>query len=113
MEILVPNQVIQKKHCKMEKLIKIVLAVLMFGCLLKMPYGYYQLVRFLALIGFGILAYDAHQKGRKTSMLFYGALAILFQPLFKIALGRSLWNIVNVIIGINLLISLFAYKKRE
>jgi hypothetical protein len=30
-------------------------------------------------------------------------LALLFQPFFKIALGRTLWNIVDVIVGIGLI----------
>ena len=34
------------------KLIKTVLAILFFICLTNMPYGYYQLVRFVALVGF-------------------------------------------------------------
>jgi hypothetical protein len=40
----------------MEKTIKIILAILLFACLLDMPYGFFQLVRFVALVGFGILA---------------------------------------------------------
>jgi hypothetical protein len=36
----------------------------------------------------------------------YVCLAILFQPFFKIALGRALWNIVDVFVGVWLLISL-------
>ena len=96
----------------MEKIIKIGLAVLMFGCLLDMPYGYYQLVRFIALIGFGVLAYQANQQSRQTEMFIYGALALLFQPFFKIALGRELWNIVDVIVGVGLLVSL-AKKNRK
>ena len=74
----------------MDKLIKTILAILFFLCLAKMPYGYYQLVRFLALIGFGILAYQAKQQGKQTEMIIYGALVLLFQPFFKIALGREL-----------------------
>lgn len=76
-----------------------------------MPYGYYQLVRFLALIGFGILAYQANQQGKQTEMIIYGALALLFQPFFKIALGRELWNIVDVIVGIGLLFSVLLKPK--
>lgn len=76
-----------------------------------MPYGYYQLVRFLALIGFGILAYQANQQGKQTEMIIYGALALLFQPFFKIALGRELWNIVAVIVGIGLLFSVLLKPK--
>ena len=87
--------------------IKIGLILLLFLCLAQMPYGYYQFVRFAALIGFGVLAYDANQKGRQTEMVIYGALALLFQPFFKIALGRQLWNIVDVIVGVGLIISLF------
>ncbi|CAI9678700.1 DUF6804 family protein [Elizabethkingia anophelis] len=96
----------------MEKIIKIGLAVLMFGCLLDMPYGYYQLVRFIALISFAVLAYQASQQSRQTEMFIYGALALLFQPFFKIALGRELWNIVDVIVGIGLLVSLAKNNKK-
>ena len=46
----------------MNKAIKIVLAVLFFLCLADMPYGFYQFVRFAGLIGFAILAYQAHKK---------------------------------------------------
>jgi hypothetical protein len=91
----------------MNNVIKIVLAVLFFLCLADMPYGYYQLVRFAGLVGFATLAYQAHEQGRQTEMFIYGGLALLFQPFFKIALGREIWNVVDVIIGIGLLISIF------
>jgi hypothetical protein len=91
----------------MEKIIKIGLAILLFGCLLDLPYGYYQFVRFAALIGFGILAYQANQQEKQTETIVYGVLALLFQPFFKIALGRELWNVVDVIVGIGLLGSVF------
>ncbi|WP_234110766.1 MULTISPECIES: DUF6804 family protein [Chryseobacterium] len=94
----------------MEKLIKLILAILFFLCLLKMPYGYFQLVRFLALTGFGILAFQANQQNKQTEMFVFIALALLFQPFFKIALGREIWNMVDVIVGIGLLISLFTKK---
>ena len=96
----------------MERIIKIVLAILFFICLLNMPYGYYQLVRFIALIGFGILAYQANQEQNQTLLVIFCALALLFQPFFKIALGRELWNIVDVIVGMGLLISIFKGKSK-
>ena len=71
-----------------------------------MPYGFYQLVRFLALVGFAYLAYQANLEGNKTAAFIYVALALLFQPLFKISLGRELWNIVDVVVGVGLLISM-------
>ena len=50
----------------MDKAIKIVLAILLFLCLADMPYGFYQFVSFAGLIGFAILAYQAHEQGRQT-----------------------------------------------
>ena len=94
----------------MEKIIKIALAILFFLCLLDMPYGFYQVVRFVALVGFGILAFQANEKENQTEMIVYGVLALLFQPLFKIALGRELWNIIDVVVGIGLLITVVKDK---
>lgn len=95
----------------MDKIIKIVLAVLFFLCLADMPYGYYQFVRFVGLIGFTILAYQANQQNKQTEMIVYGVLALLFQPFFKIALGRELWNIIDVVVGMGLIISIFLKPK--
>ncbi len=91
----------------MNRIIKIVLAALSFICLADMPYGYFQFVRFTGLIGFALLAYQAHEQGRQTEMIIYAGLALLFQPFFKIALGRQMWNIVDLVVGMGLLISLF------
>lgn len=91
--------------------VKIALAVLFFLCLLDMPYGYFQLVRFTALIGFVILAYKANEQGQKIEAIIYVCLAILFQPLIKISLGRELWNVVDVIVGLALLVSIFIKLK--
>ena len=93
--------------------IKVVLAIIFFLCLADMPYGFYQFVRFAGLIGFAILAYQANQQGRQTDMIIYGGLALLFQPFFKIALGRQMWNIVDVVVGIGLLISIFMKQKES
>jgi len=95
------------------KIIKVVLAILFFLCLADMPYGFYQFVRFAGLIGFAVLAYQANQQARQTEMIIYGVLSLLFQPFFKIALGRQMWNIVDVVVGIGLLISIFMKPKES
>ncbi len=78
-----------------------------------MPYGYYQFVRFAGLVGFAILAYQANQQCRQTEMIIYGGLALLFQPFFRIALGREIWNLVDVVVGIGLLISILMKPKES
>ena len=97
----------------MNNTIKVILAILMFICLADVPYGYFQFVRFAALVGFGILALAASNEDNQTEMFIYGALALLFQPFFKIALGREVWNVVDVIVGAGLLISIFTSKKKD
>lgn len=93
-------------------IIKTALALLLFLCLLDMPYGYYQLVRFITLIGFGILAYQSYRQEKQIEMVVYGVLALLFQPFLKISLGHELWNIVDAVVGIGLIASLFIKKKK-
>ena len=97
----------------MDKIIKINLAILFFLCLGDMPYSYYQFVRFVAMVSFAYLAYAANEQSNKNEMFVYIALALLFQPFIKIALGRTIWNIVDVSVGVGLLLSLTTTKKEE
>jgi hypothetical protein len=94
-------------------LIKIILSILLIICLLEMPYGYYQFVRFAAMVGFTYFAYSASLQKKQNEVFIFIALAILFQPFIKIALGRTIWNIVDVIVGIGLIASLFKSKEKE
>lgn len=91
--------------------IKIILSSLLFICLLDMPYSYFQLVRFVSFIGFIALAYQAYKNDREKEMIIYCILALLFQPFFKVVLGRELWNLVDVVVGTGLIMSLFLKPK--
>ena len=96
----------------MKKIIKIILAVLLLLCLAPMPYGYYELVRFVAMAAFAYLAY-CHFKSKEEGLgILFASLALLFQPFFKIALGRTIWNIVDVIVAIGLIYLVVKDKKR-
>jgi hypothetical protein len=53
----------------------------------------------------------AHQHERPLVMILYGGLTLLFQPFYKIALGREIWNIVDVIVGAGLILSIFYRPK--
>ena len=86
--------------------LKLMLASLLLLCLFDMPYGYYQLVRFVSMAGFAFLAFEANQTNAKNQMLLYIFLALLFQPFIKITLGRELWNIMDVIVALFLLLTL-------
>lgn len=82
----------------------LLLAALLLLCLAPMPYGYYQLVRFVALVAFGAMAYWYYKEKKEMLTVVFGALALLFQPFFKVALGRTMWNVVDVIVAIVLVV---------
>ena len=96
----------------MQTNLKLLLALLLLLCLADMPYGYYQLVRFVACIAFGYFAFGEQKKQTKWS-LFYIALAILFQPFIKISLGRVLWYVVDVVVAIVLIGSIFVSRNQK
>ncbi|WP_300977551.1 DUF6804 family protein [Flavobacterium sp.] len=77
-----------------------------FLCLANIPYGLYQFTRFIAMIRFAYLGCPSNQHTNKNEIFIYIGLTLLFQPLVKIALGRTIWNIVDFIIGVGLLLSL-------
>jgi hypothetical protein len=95
------------------KIVKVTLSILFLVCLLHMPYGYYQMVRFLGFSGFAILAYFSFKQKAGKGVIIYGLLALLFQPFIKIVLGRSIWNMVDVIVAAGLLVSLFAKQPEK
>ena len=73
---------------------KVIIAAALLLCLLPLPYGYYELVRLGGMVCFGVLTFHSYQQKLEGWMVAYAALAILFQPFFKIALGRGMWNVV-------------------
>ncbi len=97
----------------MTKYITFILAAMLLLCLAPLPYGYYMLVRWAAMVVFAVLALDYYSKNKKELAVTFGALALLFQPFIKIALGRTIWNIVDVIVAILLIVLFFTENKRE
>jgi hypothetical protein len=77
-----------------------------------MPYGYYQLVRFVAMVIFVLFAYNQWIWDKKPLAITFGALALLFQPFMKVALGRAIWNIVDIVVAVGLVV-LFLYEKNR
>lgn len=89
------------------------LAAAMAICLLPMPYGYYTLLRFVAMIYFACLAYTYFKDNKTTIAVIAASLALLFQPFFKIYLGREIWNIVNVLTAIALIYQWHINRKKN
>lgn len=85
-----------------KEILALSLATLLLICLLRMPYGYYQFVR-LATTAAMVVLCIAHADKNKILAVVFGAVALLFQPFIKVALGRTIWNAVDVILAIFLI----------
>ena len=93
------------------KQIYLFLAAMLLLCLAPMPYGYFMLVRLVATIVFGLMAYRYYQSGKSNVAYVLGVLALLFQPMYKIALGRTVWNVVDVLVAIFLIVLFFIERR--
>ena len=92
------------------KYLKIILSILFLLCLLDWNYSYYQFVRFIGMVGFSVLSYQQYKKNDVWFVVWLAS-AILINPVFKIALGRALWNIIDVVWAVLLIYSLLQQKK--
>ena len=88
------------------KYLGLFLSFVLLLCLAPMPYGYFILVRFLTMVGFGYLAFQYFKQRKEVLTWTFVTLALLFQPFAKIGLGRTVWNIVDVIVAIGLIVLL-------
>ena len=78
-----------------------------------MPYGYYELVRWISTVAFAYLGYSALKQNEETVPWVYFGLALLFQPFIKMALGRDLWNLVDVFVAVFLVWTMINRKNNN
>ena len=88
-------------------LIKVLIAVLLVGCLFNVPYGYFQFIRIAGCVGFAYLAFNEFNLERNILGILCFVCAILLNPVFKIHFTRKLWNQIDIIIAVLLLIWIF------
>ena len=94
------------------KLLYLLLSALLLLCLAPMPYGSYQFVTFISMVVVALVAYNYWIKESKPLAITFGALALLFQPFVKVALGRAMWNVTDVVVALGL-IGLYLYENNK
>lgn len=94
-------------------ILKFVVAILLLLCLADLSYGLFQLIRFVAAGAFAYISYDYFKQNRDGMGFVFAGLALLFQPFIKIALGRTIWTIVDVVVAVILfMLILDVFKKK-
>ncbi len=96
----------------MPKQLYLILAAILLLCLIPgMPYGYFTLVRLLATVVFSVMAYRYFMRRSSGMMWTLITLALLFQPFAKVGLGRTVWNVIDVVVAIGLVVLFFVERK--
>lgn len=91
------NPILDKQSSLILKWLVIINSVVLLVAIAKMPYGFYIVLRILTTITCGVICYVAYNTKKIKSVIVAGLLAIVYNPLFKVPLGRDIWIIVNLI----------------
>lgn len=91
----------------------IVLIILLGLCLLDMPYWYFVFVRFVTAVSCAYRWFRAYENEKIALVWIFAWIAILFQPFLKIHLWRLVWNIVDIVLAVFILIMIIYFYKKE
>jgi uncharacterized membrane protein YoaK (UPF0700 family) len=69
--------------------------LLVFAATERHPYNFYTVLRWICCAVFVYSAFTAHEKNRVAWTWIFGALAVLYNPIFRVHLDRSTWATVN------------------
>ena len=82
-----------------KNLIFLFAALALFIAIAKLPYGYYQLLRFF-VCGVSIYAFSLNYAERHAKWLWiFGGIAVLFNPVFAVHLEKNVWITIDLAVG--------------
>jgi glucose-6-phosphate-specific signal transduction histidine kinase len=76
-------------------MVQVLLAGLFIGCLLQVPYGYYQFLRLASLPLFGVLAFNEYKRKYYSLTILCVCAALLFNPIIPVYLDRNTWQNID------------------
>ncbi len=86
-------------------------AVLLFLALINgLPYGFFTLLRFIIFASSTYIAWLTYAQEKQKWTLIFGLIAVLFNPFIPIYLNREIWVIIDILVGIFMLISIFILR---
>ena len=96
---------------KKKNIIAIVAATFLFLALFDgWPYGFFTLLRFVVFASTAYIAWIAYEQKKEKWVWIFGFLAVLFNPFIAIYLNRELWSIIDLIVGVFMIVSIFIFK---
>ncbi len=91
----------------------LIVAGILLGALADLPYGYYQMLRWVTC---GISAYitvKSYQWETAWATWLFAAIAILFNPLIPIELSKPIWRPIDIGCAVLFILATIVVKKPE
>ncbi len=101
----------QSSVAKGPAIVCIILLLLALGG--KWPYGFYTFLRLVVCGGAAYLAFGAHSLNKRAWVWLMGATALLFNPMFRIPMTRSSWQVVDFVAALAFAASLLFIHDRR
>ncbi len=90
-----------------------IITVLLIVAVFSLPYGYYQFLRWATCATAVYIAVMSYKWDKKWATWLFGAIAILFNPLFPIYLTKEIWRPINVVCAVLFSLSIpLVYRSR-
>lgn len=87
--------------------------IFLVGAVFPWPIGYYTLLRFIVCGAAAYVAYLSYECKTVWAMWTFGIMAVLFNPIMKIYLGRELWLLVDVVAAILFIVGIIKVKTNK
>ncbi len=89
----------------------LIAAVMLLLALVQLPYGYYQLLRWVVCGVSIFLAYTAYDWKKTWATWLFVVIALLFNPLIPIYLSRELWQLIDMVSSILFFAAILILRK--
>ncbi len=74
------------------------------------PYGFFTLLRFVVFASTAYIVWMAYEVQKEKWVWIFGFLAVIFNPFIPLYFGRDFWVIVDLVVTVFLIISIFVFK---
>lgn len=76
-----------------------------------LPYGYFTLMRFVVCAVGIYLAYKTYEENKESLWVWaFGFVAVLFNPFFPVYLKRAQWEVIDLVVGVFFVLSVFLMR---
>jgi len=104
---------LQIDHYSLSKYIRLGVSIMLLLALASLPYGYYILLRWVVSVTSVYIAYLAYKEKKQWWITLFLFITVLFNPVVPIYLNREMWAIIDIIVALLFIISIFQVPKKQ